>query len=80
MGISNKVKGMLQLKGKKNTELATYLGMTPQSLANKFNRDSFSAADLVKIADFLDCELAFILPDNQYIKLTLEDLRSTDKG
>ena len=79
MQITNKVKGLLQIRGKKNVELASYLGITVQSLANKFNRGSFSAADLIKIADFLDCELSFILPDNQRIQPTTDDLREIDK-
>lgn len=77
MSVTNKVKGMLKLKGKKNIELAEYLGLgTAQALTNKFNRESFSAEDLIKIADFLGCELAFILSDNQKIVLDTEDLRT----
>lgn len=75
MQITNKVKGLLQIKGKKSTELAACLNITAQSLANKFNRGSFSADDLIKIAAFLDCELAFIISDNQKIVLDAEDLR-----
>lgn len=79
MQITNKIKGLLQIKGKKNTELAAYLGITAQSLSNKFNRGSFSAEDLIKIADFLGCELAFIISDNQKITLDIDDLRDTDE-
>lgn len=75
MSISNKVKGLLQIQGKKNVELANYLGIAPQSLANKFNRDSFSGADLIRIADFLNCEVAFILADKQQITLTMDDIK-----
>ena len=75
LGVSNKIKGMLQLRNKKSTDLAAFLGMKPQSLANKFSRESFSAEDLIRIADFLDCDLAFILPDKQTIKLKPEDIK-----
>lgn len=79
MQITNKIKGLMQIKGKKNVDLANYLGITVQSLSNKFNRGSFSAADLIKIADFLKCELAFIISDGQRIALTTDDLRDVDK-
>lgn len=58
--ITAKVKGLLALKGKKNKELAEYMGITAQSLQNKFNRGSFSADDLIKIAAFADVDLAFV--------------------
>lgn len=77
MQITNKIKGLLQIKGKKNTELAVYLNITAQSLSNKFNRGSFSAEDLIKISNFLECELAFILSENQKIVLEIDDVRDT---
>ncbi len=60
MSVTTQVKGLLALKGKKNKELAEYLDMSPQSLQNKLNRGSFSAEDLIKIADFAGVDLAFI--------------------
>ena len=58
--ITARIKGLLALKGKMHKELAEYLGMTPQSLQNKFNRGSFSADDLIQIAMFTGVELAYI--------------------
>ena len=58
--ITARIKGLLALKGKMHKELAEYLGMTPQSLQNKFNRGSFSADDLIRIAMFTGVELAYI--------------------
>ena len=78
MNLTNKIKAMLQMRGKKNKELAEYLELgSAQALTNKFNRGSFSAEDLIKIAAFLNAELAFILPDNQKISLDLSDIRKT---
>lgn len=57
--ITGKIKALLAMAGKKNVELAEYLGMSPQSLQNKFNRGSFSADDLIRIAEFTGAELAF---------------------
>ena len=56
----DEVKAMIKLKGKSLADLADYLGMSRQALSNKFYRDSFSGEDLLKIASFLDCKLAFL--------------------
>ncbi len=78
MNLTNKIKAMLQMNGKKNRELAEYLELgSAQALTNKFNRGSFSAEDLIKIAAFLDGELAFTLPNGQKITLDLSDIRKT---
>ena len=75
MAVTEKVKALLSLKGKKNVELAAHLGISPQSMQNKFNRGSFSAEDLIKIADFVRCPLSFEVADNQKIVLDTEDIR-----
>lgn len=61
----DEVKAMIKLKGKSLAGLATYLGMSRQALSNKFYRDSFSGEDLLKIASFLDCKLAFLDDTNK---------------
>lgn len=63
MKVSDKVKAILQLSGHKQIELAEHFGMTAQSMNNKFNRDSWSANDLLKVAAFCKCRIAFVLPD-----------------
>ena len=76
MTVTNKIRTLLQIREKKQVELADYFGMTTrQALTNKFNRGSFSAEDLIKIAAFTGCELAFILSDRDRITLDLSDLR-----
>lgn len=77
MSMTDKVKSILALSGKKNIELAAYLGMTPQSLQNKFNRGSFSGEDLIKIAMFTGSELAFVSGENKTV-LDASDLREKD--
>ena len=72
--LTDKIKALLALKGKKNVELAKYLGISPQSLRNKFARGSYSAEDLIKIADFLGCNLLFEI-DNQRFVLDMNDIR-----
>ena len=75
MGVSDKIKALLKMKGRKMNELADYLGIG-RSLSNKFSRGSFSAEDLIKIADFLGCALAFEIDDAQKIILDKSDIRN----
>jgi len=74
MAISDKVKALLKLQGKNNKGLAEYLGISDQALSNKFYRDSYSGEDLINIAEFLKCELAFITGETK-INLTVEDIK-----
>jgi transcriptional regulator with XRE-family HTH domain len=76
MGVSDKIKALLKIKGCKMNDLAEYLGIGRQSLSNKFSRGSFSAEDLIKIADFLGCALAFEIDDVQKIILDKSDIRN----
>lgn len=75
MAVTDKVKALLSIKGKKNIELAAHLGISPQSMQNKFNRGSFSAEDLIKISEFTDCTLAFEVDGSQKIILDKADIR-----
>lgn len=74
MAITDKVKSILALSGKKNIELAAYMNMSPQSLQNKLNRGSFSADDLIKIAIFTGSELSFVSGENKTV-LDQSDIR-----
>ena len=78
MAVADKVKALLNIKGKKIYELAEYLDISPQAMRNKLNRDSFSSNDLIKVADFLDCNLAFIINENQKINLEKSDLKNSE--
>jgi len=57
--VSSKIKALLTLTNKTHADLAAHLGISPQALSNKFHRDSFSATDLIKIAEFCNCTLSF---------------------
>lgn len=78
MSVTDKIKALLSIKGKKNIELAAYLGISSQSMQNKFSRGSFSAEDLIKIADFLNCTLTFNIDDSQKIILDSSDIRENN--
>ena len=67
MSVSDKVKGLLALCGKKQVDMAASFGMSKQTMGNKMNRGSWSANDLAKAAEFCGCKLAFIMPDGQQI-------------
>ena len=69
MSTSDKVKAVLSCTGKKQIELAEYLGMRKQNLATKMMRDSWNAGDLVKVANFTGAKIGFILPDGTCIYL-----------
>ena len=45
-------------------DLAEKLDIKPQSMSNKFHRDSFSFNDVVKIADILDCDIKIVTRDS----------------
>lgn len=76
MSVSNKIRALLNLKDMKPQDLSTCLGISVQAVRNKFTRDSFSVADLIKIASYLDCELLFKLNESQKIELSQEDLKA----
>lgn len=74
MSKSAKIKSLLVLRDKSTKDLATHLGITEQALRNKYNRDSFSTDDLIKIAQFVDCELCLI-SDDVKVSFTDEDMK-----
>lgn len=74
MAISKKVKALLQEMDKKQSDLMEVLDMSSkQSLSNKFTNERWSAEDLVKIADYCGCKLAFILPSGERIAIDIEE-------
>lgn len=72
MSTSDKVKGLLALNGKRQIDLADAFCMSKQTMNNKMSRDSWSARDLVRVAEFCGCKLAFVLPDGQHIFIDTE--------
>ncbi len=76
MSISEKVKALLALSGKRQLDLAKYFGMSKQTMGNKMSRGSWSGKDLAKVAEFCGAKLAFILSDDQMIIIESEDEKS----
>lgn len=73
--ITARIKSLLSSQKRKNVELAEYLGMSPQSLQNKFNRGSFSADDLIKIGVFIGAELSYLKDNEKLIVLDSSCIR-----
>lgn len=74
MSASKEIKALLSLNGKRQSDLISILNMgSKQSLSNKFTNGRWSASDLVAVAEFCGCKLAFVLPDGQQITITSEN-------
>lgn len=70
MSVSAKIKALLTLQGRKQAGLMDALGMSSkQSLSNKFTNNRWSAEDLIKVAKYAGCQLAFVLPNGERIIL-----------
>ena len=83
MSISDKVKAALALRGKQNTEAAAILGITPQAFNNKLNRNSFFMADIIKLAEGLNLDIAFNDKDGQrivFLPSDIEDMKETENN
>lgn len=73
--ITDKIKTIMKNKGVSNIQLANHLNMSPQSLSNKFYRDSFSVQDLIEILNFLECKLIIVPKPDVEIILSLDDVK-----
>lgn len=79
MAISKRIKALLLETDMKQSDLMGVLDMSSkQSLSNKFTNERWSADDLVKIADFCGCKLAFVLPDGKQIVIDNDTDKETD--
>ena len=68
------------MSGCKQSDLVELFGVSSkQSLSNKFSGERWSAEDLIKLAEFTGCKLAFILPDGERIILD-QDTRGGSAG
>lgn len=66
MNLSNEIKSLLELKGMKKIELQRVLNLAhPQTMSTKFSRNSWSAEDLAKVANFLDGQLILKVADRE---------------
>ena len=70
MGVSNIVKAVIAVSGKKQSDLIGVLEVSSkQALSNKFSNDRWTAEDLISVANFCGCDLSFITSSGQKILL-----------
>ena len=72
--VSKKIKQIMKYKKVTTVELAEYLGMLPQSLSNKFSRDSISLKEAINILEFLGCKLVVELEPDSGVKFNQSDI------
>ena len=72
--VSKKIKQIMKYKKVTTVQLAEHLDMLPQSLSNKFSRDSISLKEAIDILDFLGCKLVVELEPYMIIKFNIDDL------
>lgn len=74
MAISKRIKALLLETDKKQSDLMEVLDMSSkQSLSNKFSNERWSADDLVRVAEYCGCKLAFLMPDGKKITIDAEE-------
>lgn len=76
--VSDKIRSVLALAGKRPTDLANLYETSQQSMNNKLYQNRFSADDLIRIAEFTGCRLAFVLPDGGQLFFSPDDIRHKD--
>ena len=56
MGKAEKVRILLVKRGNmSDAELARQMGISPQALSRKMNKEKFTETDMIKIAEILNC-------------------------
>lgn len=72
--VSKKIKQIMKYKKVTTVELAEHLSMLPQSLSNKFSRDSISLKEAIDILEFLGCKLVVELDPDSVVKFNQSDI------
>ena len=79
MSVENKLKFAMRDVGKSRADIAESLKISEAAVSNKFYRDSFSAEDLIKIADCLGYNLALI-NDTKQVIFDISDIKADAKA
>ncbi len=72
--VGDKIKQIMKEKGIRVNQLAEYMGVKPQSVTNKFARDSWSAQDLISVLDFLGCQLSVEYKPDTKLYFSMDDI------
>lgn len=76
--VGDKIKQIMKEKGVRVNQLAEYMGVKPQSVTNKFARDSWSAQDLISVLDFLGCQLSVEYKPDTKLYFSMDDIKEND--
>ena len=69
MALTDKIKALMALKGKKAEDLAAHFQVTTQSMRNKMSRNTYSASDLIEIVDYVGARL--VIEDNDGTRMVI---------
>lgn len=79
MSFSNKLRSILSVTGHKPADLSDCLNISSQAVRNKISRGSYSVDDILKIFDYLGCEVTVKTKDGIVFPLTIDDVRDTNE-
>ena len=81
MSISASIKALLSIRGIKQADLLDVLSVgSKQALSNKFVGERWSAADLVKVAEFAGAKLVFVLPNGERVLISADPVQAVPVG
>ena len=73
MKLSEGVRTALSAAGMNQADLTSVFGVSPQAIANKQSRGTWTAAELMKIASAVGGQLAIDFPDGSKVVLSEAD-------
>lgn len=73
--VSQKIKQVMKYKKITSVQVANHLGISPQSMANKFSRNSFSLQEAIDVLEFLGCRLVIEIEPDHVLKFTTDDIK-----
>ena len=80
MSFSNKLRSLLTVTGHKPTDLPECLTISSPPVRNKISRGSYSVDDMLKIFDYLECEVTVKTKDGIVFPLTIDDVREINNN
>lgn len=81
MNTSAAIKAIINNAKVKQGDLAQVLGVgSVQAVSNKFRLNRWTASELVSIAEFTGCKLAFILPSGEQVLISGDPVQAVPEG
>lgn len=72
--MNNKIKSLLALKGLNMVRYAEHMSMSRSALGNKEKRGSWTAKDLIKLAELTETRLCFLDENKVVMDLDIKDI------